>query len=117
MSRHAFGRNPLPGRELTPVPRRAVEEPERGLARRRPARNERWPHDVNATAGIDGDRRPVLGTSVENPPVFADSYGRCERFPAITGHRERDVADVSRVDMSPRRVDGAIAAGGDRRLA
>ena len=52
-----------------------------------------------------------------NPPVFADPHGRCERAPAIGGHRERDVADVSRVDMSPRRVNGAIAAGGDRRLA
>ena len=66
---------------------------------------------------IDDHRRSVLWAAVEHPVVVADSHRRSEAAAVVRRLRERDVADVAVVHVSPRRVDRAVRVGGDRRLA
>ena len=108
--------NACPRRERPAVCRHRVEEGQRRLARRIGRGQQGRPDDVDTIARVDGKRRPVLGTAVEHPVVFADARGRREGA-AVRRPRECDVPDVAGVDLPPRRVDPAVRAGGKRRLA
>src|SRR6185503_17486635 len=115
MSRGAFSWNSLPLRESLSIARRGVEQCQALGAPR--VVNEGRPHDVDTIALVHGDRRAIFGTSVQHPVVFADADRWREGSSTIRGLRQRDVADVARIDVTPRRDNAAVCACGERRLA
>ena len=72
---------------------------------------------MNHIRPIDGHRGSVFGASIKHPVVFADAHRRRKRSSAVRGLCQRDIANVPRVDVTPRCDDGPRSSCRNRRLA
>ena len=106
-------RNPRARGERAAVARRGVEQRAFGIG----AVNHRRPHQVHS---------PVPSTAIAGPssgqPLMAQASsltrtGARERAAAVGRERERDVADVARVDVPPCGVQRVAGPGGQGGLA
>ena len=117
MPRHVLGWNLLAWGERATVLRAGVEQLHRRLGARRLARHERRPHRVDPVASIDSDRRSILRTPVEHPPILTDTSGLGEGLAAVARLIDivvrGDVDDVRILRMQLNDDDGVAAIAAD----
>src|SRR5689334_8168120 len=118
MPREPFGRDPLPRREAAAVTRHGIKEYQRGLAARSGrGGHQGGPDDVNAAATVYAHGGPILRAAIEHPLILAHAKRLREGASAVSRHRERNIPNVARVHVTPRRIDGTVRPRGERRLA
>src|SRR5204862_4325620 len=66
--------------------------------------DQRWPHEMDPATRVYGHRGSVVGTAFEHPVVLADTDGRDKTASAVLRHRERHVAEVAGIHVTPRGV-------------
>src|SRR5580765_3969723 len=72
---------------------------------------------MDPAARVYGHRGSVVGTAFEYPVVLADTDGRDKTASAVSRHRERHVAEVAGIHVTPGGVYRSAAGTHERGLA